>query len=350
MARHTRTTMVIRVFITGYQFSYRVFAIASDGCNGNTSNFVDNCNESNILHVVSLPDAASGTPISQCNNSDLDDCGYWDDTTPPVLTVPSNQTFTATNSTGITFSSVTDVSWLSSVTAIDSVINSTGQYSQQLFPVCVPSNDLTPNHWSLAIIFFSSLSLTFPTGTTTISCTATDYSGNTTSDSFTVTVNYTPPPPAADTTPPVVTVPQNIVCDHAYCQATNSTGFNVSFAVVVNDAGDGWTNNSSQVSCSPASNSLFPIGTTTVTCTATDSAGNVGTGTFTVTVSLEDAGDTTPPVLNADLNDDLMIAGVATVRCLVAPQKILPGIPTMPYCNRLPTLLACNVQLCCCRK
>ncbi|SVD63408.1 uncharacterized protein METZ01_LOCUS416262, partial [marine metagenome] len=62
---------------TGYQYSYRVFAIASDGCNGNTSNFVDNCNESNILHVVSLPDAASGTPISQCNNSDLDDCNYF---------------------------------------------------------------------------------------------------------------------------------------------------------------------------------------------------------------------------------------------------------------------------------
>ena len=86
---------------TGYQYSYRVFAIASDGCNGNTSNFVDNCNESNILHVVSLPDAASGTPTSQCNNSDLDDCGYFDDTTPPTVTVPSNQNFSTTNSTGV---------------------------------------------------------------------------------------------------------------------------------------------------------------------------------------------------------------------------------------------------------
>ena len=62
---------------TGYQFSYRVFAIAADGCNGSTSTFYNDCNESNILHVVSLPDAESGAPTSQCNNSDLDDCGHF---------------------------------------------------------------------------------------------------------------------------------------------------------------------------------------------------------------------------------------------------------------------------------
>ena len=63
---------------TPYQFSYRVFAIAADGCNGNTSTFYNACNESNILHVVSLPNAESGTVNSSCNNSDLDDCGYFD--------------------------------------------------------------------------------------------------------------------------------------------------------------------------------------------------------------------------------------------------------------------------------
>ena len=39
------------------------------------------------------------------------------------------------------------------------------------------------------------------------------------------------------------------------------------------------------VSCTPVSGSTFPIGTTTVTCTAKDGAGNTGTGTFTVTVT-----------------------------------------------------------------
>ena len=63
---------------TSYQFSYRVYAIAADGCNGSTSTFYNACNESNILHVVSLPNAESGAVNSSCNNSDLDDCGYFD--------------------------------------------------------------------------------------------------------------------------------------------------------------------------------------------------------------------------------------------------------------------------------
>jgi hypothetical protein len=43
------------------------------------------------------------------------------------------------------------------------------------------------------------------------------------------------------------------------------------------------------VACTPASGSLFPVGTTTVTCTATDAAGNVSGGTFFVTVHLVSA-------------------------------------------------------------
>ena len=62
---------------TPYQFSYRVFAIAADGCNGSSSTFYNACNESNIMHVVSLPNAEIGAVNSSCNNSDLDDCGYF---------------------------------------------------------------------------------------------------------------------------------------------------------------------------------------------------------------------------------------------------------------------------------
>ena len=39
------------------------------------------------------------------------------------------------------------------------------------------------------------------------------------------------------------------------------------------------------VTCDPASGSRFPVGTTEVTCTATDSSGNTGTDTATFTVS-----------------------------------------------------------------
>jgi hypothetical protein len=46
------------------------------------------------------------------------------------------------------------------------------------------------------------------------------------------------------------------------------------------------------VGCDPATGSLFPLGATTVTCTATDSAGHQAQATFVVTVQ-----DTTPPTL-----------------------------------------------------
>ena len=46
------------------------------------------------------------------------------------------------------------------------------------------------------------------------------------------------------------------------------------------------------VDCSPPSLSTFPLGTTTVACTATDASGNEITGSFTVSVV-----DRTGPVL-----------------------------------------------------
>ncbi|MBM3838723.1 MAG: HYR domain-containing protein [Verrucomicrobia bacterium] len=49
------------------------------------------------------------------------------------------------------------------------------------------------------------------------------------------------------------------------------------------------------VVASPASGSTFPLGTTTVSLTATDAAGNSANASFAVTVR-----DTTPPVISAD--------------------------------------------------
>jgi len=83
---------------------------------------------------------------------------------------------------------------------------------------------------------------------------------------FTVTVN--------DTQPPAITCPANIVTE-----PTCPAGAKATFAPVVSDncPGVGFV-------CSPASNSTFPIGTTTVTCTATDTSGNTASCSFTVTV------------------------------------------------------------------
>ncbi|MBI3328176.1 MAG: HYR domain-containing protein, partial [Nitrospinae bacterium] len=101
----------------------------------------------------------------------------------------------------------------------------------------------------------------------TVTCSASDTRGNTATGSFTVTV--------VDTTPPVLTLPSNI------SEATTSaSGKVVTYTATATDAVDG----SRPVACTPASGSTFPVGTTTVTCSASDTRGNTATGSFTVTV------------------------------------------------------------------
>ena len=117
---------------------------------------------------------------------------------------------------------------------------------------------------------------TFPTGTTTVTCTATDANGNTAQTSFTVTVQ--------DTTPPVISVPGPLTAS-----AVGPAGTVMSYTVTATDAVDGAVT----PNCTPASGATFPLGTTTVTCTATDKAGNSAAQSFTVTVA-----DTLPPVLH----------------------------------------------------
>jgi hypothetical protein len=80
---------------------------------------------------------------------------------------------------------------------------------------------------------------------------------------------------ACDTTPPVVSVPSAISVD-----ATGPAGAAVTFAATANDPDDA----AGPVSCSSASGSTFPIGTTTVACTSTDTFGNSGSAAFTITV------------------------------------------------------------------
>lgn len=111
---------------------------------------------------------------------------------------------------------------------------------------------------------------TFPVGVTTVTYTATDGVGNTSTCSFVVTVSDTESPIFAG-------CPSNI-------NANNTTG-NCDATVT-------WTAPTSSDNCSIASSSsthnpgdVFPIGATTVTYTATDAAGNSNTCSFVVTVT-----------------------------------------------------------------
>ncbi len=105
----------------------------------------------------------------------------------------------------------------------------------------------------------------FPIGTTTV--TATTTSGAT--STFNVTVN--------DTQPPSIVCPANISAQ----TAPDATSAVVNFAATGSDNCPGFV-----LSYNPPSGSSFPLGTTTVVATNTDSpAGNTATCSFTVTVT-----------------------------------------------------------------
>ncbi|MEU5718284.1 HYR domain-containing protein [Streptomyces sp. NPDC020403] len=72
-----------------------------------------------------------------------------------------------------------------------------------------------------------------------------------------------------DVNAPVVTV------DDRIARALDDDGARISYTATATDAQDGTL----PVTCTPASGSLFPVGKTTVTCSATDASGNTGTDT-----------------------------------------------------------------------
>jgi len=79
-----------------------------------------------------------------------------------------------------------------------------------------------------------------------------------------------------DTTAPVLTLPAPVVA------ATSLSGAIVTYVASAVDLVDG----ARPVTCTPASGSSFAIGTTTVTCSASDTRGNTATGSFVVTVNI----------------------------------------------------------------
>ncbi|MFZ3018130.1 MAG: HYR domain-containing protein [Gallionella sp.] len=124
----------------------------------------------------------------------------------------------------------------------------------------------------------------FALGTTPVSCSATDASGNTATAGFSVTVTA----PVVDVTPPVISgMPGNIA-------VASSVPLAVTWpAPSANDAVSGIL----PVTCAPASGSIFPLGITAVSCSASDAAGNTATAGFSVTVTAPVV-DVTPPVIS----------------------------------------------------
>lgn len=179
------------------------------------------------------------------------------DTEAPVVTCPAN--ISVSNDAGVCGAAVT--------------------YEAQASDNC--SATITYSHASGSV---------FPIGSTTVTATATDPSGNSSSCSFVITVN--------DTEAPVVTCPANIA-------VTNDAGV---CGAVVNYTSTATDNCSAVVTYSHASGSFFPVGSTVVTTTAIDPAGNSVSCSFTIVVT-----DTEAPIALAKNISVTLSNGMATI-------------------------------------
>lgn len=89
------------------------------------------------------------------------------------------------------------------------------------------------------------------------------------------------PPPPPPIPPPVVANPPSLSCAEGLSRSTiNAGGLAINFDTPAATDGQGTVT----VACTPGSGSTFPIGTTEVSCTATDSLSRTATCSFSVTV------------------------------------------------------------------
>ena len=159
------------------------------------------------------------------------------DTTKPILTVPSTQTYQSLDQSGLLVNY--------------GIVTASDDRKLASEPTCDINNNSV-----------------FPVGTTKVTCKATDQAGNVAVASFSVIVNFS----EKDTTLPIITVPQGITM-----QTTNTAG------AIVNYSNATATDNDAVVwgpTCTPSSGSLFPLGNNTITCQARDKAGNTAVSQF----------------------------------------------------------------------
>ena len=133
----------------------------------------------------------------------------------------------------------------------------------------------------------------FPVGETEVTCTAEDIFGNTETCSFTITVVDEPP---------TINCPQDI----SVAIAPGKTFATITYVTTATDqcgvtsiTCHGMTQTfSPPVTVAVASFTMdFPVGTTILTCTATDQSGNTATCTFTVTVTMESSNNVIPQII-----------------------------------------------------
>ena len=286
--------------------------------------------------------------------------------TPPVLTLSPNLNVTATSLAGaiVTYAAPTSTSGtpiclpasgtqyvIGVTTVMCSATDSVGQTTNGSFTITVtkpgfptfspnplPNQVVTATSPAGAVVTYASPTASagtpscapasgtaFPIGMTTVTCTTTDNLAQTTTATFMVTVNK----PAA----PVLTLPGN-----QSATATSAAGVAVTYPAA--------TATSGTPTCAPASGAVFPVGVTTVTCSATDAFSQTTTGTFTVTVApVPTPVAATPPASGNPAAEPALVAVAATTT--VAPTTtatptttVAPVATTKPVPTATPTTTA----------
>lgn len=231
---------IIREADSANGYAYTPTWTVSDTCNNNPS--VTTSNTPN--QVVSGYYPVGATTVFRVDahdgkgNSSFDEAAITVvDTTSPDLTVPGNISVESADPAG---------------TQVIYAVSASDVVDQQLDLVCSPESGSS-----------------FLLGNTTVSCIATDDYANQATAAFDVNI--------ADTTPPVFTGLTNIIAE-----ATSAAGALVNY--VSPEAMDNGASNP-VVQCSPISGSQFALGLNTVACEATDTSGNMASGSFTIEVT-----------------------------------------------------------------
>jgi hypothetical protein len=192
-----------------------------------------------------------GTTTVNCSSTAGPTCSFTvtvQDTQAPSITCPSNMT----------------------------VPNTTGQCGANVTFTATATDNCSPPQAAPTVSCLPASGTFFTVGTTTVTCTASDASPNSpdTTCTFTVTVQ--------DTQAPSLTCPSNITRSNDL----NQCGASVTYTTPT--ATDNCPSPAPTVSCLPASGTFFVVGTTTVTCTASDASPNSPNTTCTFTVRVND--------------------------------------------------------------
>ena len=224
-----------------------------------------------VAYSASATDAVEGTVAVSCSPAS-------GSTFPPgVTTVTCSATDTAGNTGSASFTVTVRDSIEPTLSGVPSniALEATGPSGAVATYTAPTAGDKVDG--SVAVACEPASGSTFPLGTTTVECSATDAAGNTGKDSFTVTVR--------DSSPPVFSgVPSDITLE-----ATGPAGAKASW---VDPTSTDRVDGAVTPTCSPASGATFGLGESTVTCSATDEAGNSASSTFSIAVQ-----DTTKPVV-----------------------------------------------------